>query len=428
MTQQQYELAVAKFYAATKEEPDNQETRQQLAQAKEYLNNWGTALEQQAMLAQQDQHLEKALLLYAKAFQITRSATANNQYKALYKTLRSQSMLNVAMSTRGVTIDPALIQAIDGLTLSTEKDAIVIKFSQSSPIFEIQQSRLTLQTQYISGSQIVANPELVELQHAISQNQHRQRDSGSEANRLSRYVRQLTSKERGIESKISSLERQLSNNKLTSTQKTQLQQTLSSMNSSLAQTSNQLTDRQHSLREANQRRNHLRQETNNLAHNLAHLSPTIEVPVYSDYQYPVEQQINSLTSTLYLSVYNQVRPADISVESKDQSHPAHPTIELPENPMIVSSKQQLAPLLSQQRDNVVRRLLDELVDERRLSFFYQSKQVIDSDEKLSLLVKHGLMTQSGPLQEASDTIQQMLVLEYGRGGEFNIAKLLHLYP
>lgn len=427
MTQQQYELAVDKFNAAVKEQPENQETRQKLAQAKEQLNNWASYIEQQAQLAENNQQLEKALLLYAKAFQITRSPVANSRYKALYQKLKRQSMLDVSLSSTGIDVDLDIIRSIDGLTLTQSNKATVLKFSQSNPIFEIQQSTLTLQTQYISGTQIVANPELLDLQHAVGQNQHRLRERRTKITRLSRIVNQLQNEQQRLNSKVNSLKMQLTASNLADTKRIPLEQSLSSANSSLTQANNKLQRKQNTLRDLKHDLVELRQQTNALAHKLAHLPATVEIPVYSDYQYPVQQQVNSLTSTLYLMMNNQIRPADIRVESKDQSHPEHPIIGLASNPMLVSNKEQLTPLLWQQRDKVTRRLLNELVDERKLGFYYQSEQAIGSDDKFAKLVKHGLITRKGAIKEASDKLQQMLVLEYGRGGEFDINKLLHLY-
>lgn len=427
MTQQQYELAVAKFSAAANEQPENQETQQKLAHAKEQLNRWAVYIEQQAKHAEDSQQHEKALLLYAKAFQLTRSPTANQRYNDLHQRLKKKSMLSVSLSNEGIDVAPSVIHSIDGLILSTSKPATMLKFSQSNPIFEIQQSTLTLQTQYISGSQVIANPELLEVQHAVGQNQHRLRDKKAKANRMARRVKSLQNKQQQLSATVRSLETQLSADNLSDVKRSGIEKNLASANASLSTTNNKLQRQQHALADLKHEVADLRKHTNALAHNLAHLPATAEIPVYSDYQYPVQQQVNSLTSTLYLLVNNQVRPADISVESKDQSHPAHPTIDLAENPMVVMNKAQLSPLLMAQRDKAIRRLLNELVDERKLGFYYQSNQVISSNDKLANLVKHGLITKSGAIKEASDKLKQMLILEYGRGGEFNINKLLHLY-
>jgi len=428
MMQQQFELAVERFSAAAKEQPDNEDTAQQLARAKAQLNNWAANLEQQANLAETKQQSEKALLLYGKVVQLTRSPTANEHYKALYQQLRTDSMLVASLSSEGIDINPQLIHQTDGLLLSQETVATTLKFSQSNPIFEIQQSTKTLQTQYISGSQMIANPELVKLQHELSQKQHQQQDTNSKINRLARRVRQLQSTQHDLDLSKNSVEMALAASGLATAQRAQLDQRLTSINSSLSRTNHQLSEQQHTVTDLKRQQSQRRQKTNTLAHDLAHVSPVVEVPVYSDYQYPVQQQTNSLTSTLYLTVNNQIRPANISVESTDQSHPDHPTIGLANNPMVVSTQQQLTPLLIQQRDNVVRRLLGELVDEKKLGFYYQSQQAISSDDKLALLIKHGLMTTQGPIAQARDTIQNILILEYGRGGEFDINKLLHLYP
>jgi len=427
MTHQQYELAVEKFSAALEEEPNDKATLTQLSQAQNSLTQWANNLETQAAIAKQNQQPEKALLLYAKAFEITRSPQANQQYKALYQQLREQSMINVRLDINSTSVSEQVIDAIDGLQLTSDQSATEIKFSQSNPIFEIEQSQLTVQTQYVSGSQIVANPQLLEMQHSLSHNQREQRENRRDIKSARRNASSLHNTQQQLSSKLSHIEMALTASSLTQAKRSQLNSSLSSVQSSLTRVENQLQHAQSTLSSLRGQYSHLVQDTNNLAHELAHTPATMTVPVYSDYQYPVNQQVNSLTSTLYLSVFGHIRPADITVDSKDQSHPAHPTINLAANSMQVASKAALTPLLIEQRNNVARRLLVELVDERKLGFFYQSKQTLNADEKLALLIKHGLITQQGAIEEVSEKIQQLLIMEYGLGGEFNVNQLLHLY-
>jgi len=427
MAQQQFELAVAKFSAAAKEEPDNKETAQQLAHATSQLNNWIGNLEQQAVLAQKNQQLAKSLLLYGKVFQITRSPVANSRYKAIHQKLRAQSVLDVSLSNKGLKIRPQQVSEVDGLLLSSKRYARVLKFSQSTPIFDIEQSTTTLQTQYVSGRQTIVNPELLKLQDAIAHNEELEHDTDDKIDYLSRKIRQLQHTKNTQKTQTSSLITQLTASNLSSVKKLQLEQHLATVNYSLAQTTNQLQDRQHSLNTLRQLDRRQLEETNALAHDLAYLSPTVQVPVYSDYQYQIQHQTNSLAATLYLTINNQVRPASIRVESTDQGHAAHPAIELAHDPMILSNKNQLAAQLNQQRDLAVKRLLTELVDERKLDFYHQSQQAINSDKRLALLIKHGLVTRDGANKQVSEQIKQMLILEYGNGGEFTINKLLHLY-
>jgi len=427
MAQQQFELAVAKFSAAAKEEPNNVKTAQQLALAKTQLTNWAVNLEQQAKMAEQSQQLEKALLLYGKVFQITHSPTANSRYKTLHQKLRAQSVLDVSLSNKGLKIRPQQVSEVDGLLLSSKRYARVLKFSQSSPIFDIVQSTTTMQTQYVSGSQTIINPELIKLQDAIAHNEEQEHDTDDSIDYLSRKVRQLQHKKNTLKSQTSSLMAQLTASNLNAGQKSQLQQRLAAANYSLAQTNNQMQDRQHSLSALRKLDRRQLEETNALAHDLAYLSPTVQVAVYSDYHYQVQHQTNSLAATLYLTINKQIRPASIRTESTDQGHTAHPTIELAHDPMILSNRNQLAALLNQQRDLAVKGLLTELVDERKLDYYQQAQQAINSDKRLALLIKHGLVTRSGANKQVSEQIKQMLILEYGNGGEFTINKLLHLY-
>jgi len=427
MNQQQFELAVDKFSAATKEEPDNQETAQQLILATDQLNAWANNLAQQAALAQQNQQLEKALLLYGKVFQITRSPAANSRYKALYLKLRAQSVLDVTLASKGIKIKPHQINEIDGLVLSTQRYARVLHFSQSTPVYEIEQSSTTLQTKYISGSETIINPELIKIQRSIAHNADQEHDNSNKINYLSRKLSQLQHKKHQLQLKTNSLMAQLSASGLTASKKLQLEQHLATTNYSLAQTSNQMQDRQHSLNVLRKLDRRQLNETNALAHDLAHLSPTVQIPIYSDYQYQVQHQTNSLAATVYLTVNKQVRPSNIRVESSDQSHLAHPLIELAADPMILSNKQQLTVVLKQQQAHAVKRLLVELVSERKANFSREAQQAIASDKKLALLIKHGLVTRAGATNDVSEQIKQMLILEYGRGGEFTVNQLLHLY-
>lgn len=427
MVQQQYELAVEKFTDALQEQPDNEKTQQHLAQAQHHLDRWAKSLKQSAIQAEENQQREKALILFAKVLQLTQDKQANTNYKRLYEALRRSSMLPVTLSPKSLPINESLIASTDGLYISQQPHATTLTFSQSNPIFEIQQSTKTLQTQYISGTQIVANPALVELQHALAKSQHKERNSKKKMNHISQSIRKLNNQQQRLQAKASSINSQLATSHLSDGQKNSLEQNLSSVNSSIRQIDSTLSEQRQALSSTRQWFNDQRHQSSEIAHHLAHTPATAEVPVYSDYEYPVQEQTNSLTATLYLNINNQIRPANFSVKSTDQSHQEHPIIGLDSDPMVVSNKEQLSPLLIQQRDAITQRVLNEVVDERKLGFYYQAQQAITSDKKMALLMHHALTTQKGAIAEAQQQIEKMLTLEFGQGGTFNVNQLLHYY-
>lgn len=427
MTQQRAELALEKFQAAQRERPDDERTALAIKQAQTALSQWSDKLYTSAQQAQQSQQDAKALLLYAKVFQLTKNDDANRQYKYLYNKLRKQSVIKVNLTSHSAGIDGATIESVDGLVLDTSPQALPLKFAQSNPIFEIQQSSQIHQTQYISGTQLVANPELVDLQHALSRNQHRYRDVQREIKHQRRSSFQLDGKLSQEQRNKQTIEAQLLVSNLSPDKRAKLDHSLQQAQSSINRLENKLRSSNNELRDLRQDAREYSHQTNELAHQLAHTPATAEVPIYANYEYRVEQQVNSLTATLYMTINGQVRPANITAESKDQSHPAHPTINLAANPMVVDGKPALMPVLDNQRVPVARRLLSEFIDETKLGYFYQAQQAIDIDDKFSLLIKHGLITQQGATIDATIKIKQRLILEFGQVGEFNVNELLHIY-
>ena len=81
----QYEAAVQQFKLALNEEPDDEATKVQLANAQQQLTTWATKLDPIADQSLTNNHLGKALLLYGKSAQVTKSQHAITRYKKVYQ-------------------------------------------------------------------------------------------------------------------------------------------------------------------------------------------------------------------------------------------------------------------------------------------------------------------------------------------------------
>lgn len=422
----QYEAAVKQFNLALNEKPDDVKTQQQLQQAKDQLQRWATALEPTADIAYQNKNLGKAMLLYGKSAQITKNPRAVERYKSIYQTLRSDSVINAKIKTNKLGFNDVMLNSIDGIKYSDSAKTI-LAFSQSNPVFEIQQSTQDAVTQYISGSQLIANPELVDMQHELQDIRNSRRHIERDMSNLRHRAQNERSQVQNLQGQLQRVEMMMTASNLSDNQRATYKQQANSLKS-------QLNTAKRDERDASRDFDHAKSDYRNLGDKMQHLATDIsltpavvEVPVYSDYVYQEFKQTNSLDGVLYLNINNVVRTAAVAVASTDTSHPAHPTIDLAANPMQVMSQQQLAPQYSQERYKIGLRLIDELIAEHKAAYLFQAQDSSNLETKMTLLVKHGLVNHDGASAKAATTLNQMLVTEFGHGGIFNINQLLHLY-
>jgi hypothetical protein len=422
----QYEAAVEQFSLALNEEPDDVATKNQLNIAKKQLNNWAVALEPKADDAFSDNHLGKALLLYGKSAQITQNPYAVKRYKEIYATLRSQSMINANVLTNKLGISNVTLASIDGIK-GSKVGSTSLSFAQSNPIFEIQQSTQDAVTQYISGSQLIANPQLIDLQHQLQDVKRQRHEYNQDINHLSNESHNERSNVQNLSGQLQRIEMSLSATNLSSAQLANYNQRAATLRSQLSSAkSNEKSVVRH-LNNAQHSFNSLSKKLHHIADDLSLTPAVVEVPVYSDYVHQEFKQTNTLSGVVYLNVNEVTRTASVNVGSSDTSHPAHPTINLAANALRVLSQQQLKPQYDTERFNIGLRLVNELIAEYKASYLYQAQDSTDLEHKMTLLVQHGLITHDGASKNASTILNDMLIVEFGRGGIFNINQLLHLY-
>ncbi|MDP2562747.1 hypothetical protein [Psychrobium sp. 1_MG-2023] len=429
MVSQQYELAVQEFTLALKEKPNDQLTRDKLTHAKSLLASWATDLLVKAQHAETNGQTAKALLLYAKVAQLTPNSSATSAYQRLYRELRDKSQIKVNIQPNNIYLDNTVAVNIDGLQVVNKRNSNIkqLKFAQSNPIFEIQQSNSTALTQYISGSQTIANPDILDLQHQLADIKDDRYSIKRSVRKLTRQLNQHKKSLQQFTSRKQSLEMKLLATNLTTERKQSLERQLSDVNNEHKYHKKQHEKAASRLTKQRKKLNKINHQQEHIADALIHTPPVVEVPVYTDYEYIQQHQTNTLTSVLYLTVNKITRTAKVMVDSQDDSHPAHPIIGLAANPMEVLNKTALSPRLAQERVHIAQQLLTQLVDEQYLNYFYQAQQTNNIDEKFDSLVAHGLMKRAGANQDAASQLQQMLSLEFGQGAHFNINQLLHLY-
>ena len=422
----QYKAAVEQFKLALNEEPDDANTQQQLKLAQAQLDQWANALAPIADNAFQQKNLGKALILYGKNAQITKSPHAVKRYKTIYEQLRNQSIVNAKVKSNTLGFDDTMLNSIDGIKYSDTATS-TLTFSQSNPVFEIQQSRQDAVTQYISGSQLIANPELVELQHELQDIRNRRRHYERDMSNLRHQAQSQRNEVQNIASQLQRAEMKMTASNLSDNQRASYNQEVNSLRSQLNSAKQQERNSTRDFDHAKSDYRRLGDKMQHLATDISLTPAVVEVPVYSDYVYQEFKQTNSLDGVLYLNINSVVRTAGVAVASTDVSHPAHPTIDLAANPLNVLSQQQLAPQYSQERYQIGLRLIDELIAEHKASYLYQAQDSSNLEHKMTLLVQHGLITHDGASSNAANMLNQMLVNEFGQGGIFNINQLLHLY-
>lgn len=422
----QYEAAVEQFTLALNEQPDDIETQSALANATKNLHDWATALEPKADIALKNKQLGKALLLYGKSAQITKNPYSVKNYKSLYSTLREKSLINAKISPNKLGISDVELNKVEGIKTSKEAK-VLLTLSQSNPIFETQQSTHDAVIEYISGSQLIANPEIIELQHQLQNVQSKRHSYHRKQDELRSSYNNANSRVQSLSSKIQRVEMQQLATNLSSQQHANYKQQASSLRSQLSSAKSQKESAKQSLEKIKKSSANLNNKISRIASGLSYTPAVVEVPVYSDYIYQEFKQTNILSGVVYLRVNNAIRTASVNVSSSDVSHPAQPTINLPPNPMTVLSQQQLTPQYNAERFKIGLRLINELVAEHKASFLYKAQDSTNLDQKLTLLVQHGLVTSDGASETALTMLTSMLTAEFGRGGIFNSNQLLSLY-
>jgi len=422
----QYEAAVEQFNLALNEEPEDLATQKQLENSKQQLNQWARALEPKADAAFRNDNLGKALLLYGKSAQITKNSHSVKRYKTIYATLRNQSMITANIIPNKLGINNNTLGSIDGIK-ANKSAKTSLSFAQSNPIFEIQQSTQEAVTQYISGSQLIANPELVDLQHQLQDLRNQRRAYGQDISNLRRDANDERSHVQNLSRQLQRTEMSLAATNLSNAQ-------LNTYNQQAANLRNQLSSAKRNEKSVAHHLNQAQRSFNSVSDNFHHLSEdlsitpaVVEIPVYSDYVHQEFSQTNTLSGVVYLKVNNVTRTAAVSVASSDTSHPAHPTIDLTANPLAVLSQQQLTPQYNTERFNIGLRLINELIAEHKASYLYKAQDATNLENKMTLLVQHGLITHAPAASNATKNLSDMLIVEFGRGGIFNINQLLHLY-
>jgi len=422
----QYEAAVQQFNLALNEEPDDVVTQKQLQNAKSQLNQWALALEPKADTALKNDNLGKALLLYGKSAQITKSEHSVKRYKSIYAKLRNESMVTANVIANKLGINNTTLNKIDGIR-ANKSATTSLSFAQSNPIFEIQQSTQEAVTQYISGSQLIENPELVDLQHQLQDLRSRRNQYDHEISSLRNESHNERTHIQRLSSQLQRVEMSLSATNLSNSQLTRYNQQAANLRNQLSNAKRNEKSVAHHLNEAQHSFNSVSDKFHHLSEDLSITPAVVEVPVYSDYVHQEFHQTNTLSGVVYLNVNKVTRTASVSVASSDTSHPAHPTINLAANPLDVLSQQQLIPQYNTEQFNIGLRLINELIAEHKSSYLFKAQDATNLDNKMTLLVQHGLITHEQASSNAVKNLNDMLVTEFGRGGIFNIKKLLHLY-
>ena len=430
LQQQRYEQALETYQRALEEKPGDSSTRQQLAQARTALDAWTVEIYRAAKAADQRGESAKALLLFGKVAQLNRDSYAVARYRELHRQLFDNARYQARILDPQQLLGAGAPPAIEDLWLqdSAAASAPALRLSLETPIFEVSNSSSELVQKYISGYDKVANPALIDAQHDANGLRD---DIDGLAHDVDGLLHDIDKSQRRLDRlarQRHQLEDSLHRAAPGSQQAADLHYRLGRLSEEQQQLEKQRRKQQKKLKKRQRRLSDAHSDLDEVIHALTQLPALIEVPVYSDYQYTVEHQQHKLVATLLLTEADgTVSRQQLTVSAEDDSHGAHPVIDLPANDMSLPSQAEMLPQLYQQAAEQSRQLIARAIDRYRETLWRQAQQSPHAREQFALWVAHGLVRRRGADHPAAMAMRRALELEYGVGGEFRINELLHLY-
>ncbi|WP_020407813.1 hypothetical protein [Hahella ganghwensis] len=159
-----------------------------------------------------------------------------------------------------------------------------------------------------------------------------------------------------------------------------------------------------------------------------HIPPTVWEDVISDYHYTRYIMRKTAVSTLVLNIDGQRREVPLEVASEDDHYTDHPTIGLVGKPANLESDQVMTQRLNSEARIAAENQLKSMVYRYKQGLLFRANHAIDSDERFTGWVAHGVAGNPGVEDDVAAKMRAHLELELGKAGEFDINRLLTLYP
>jgi tetratricopeptide (TPR) repeat protein len=430
--QGRYELAVDTYKKALELKPNNRKTQQLLSFAQGQLDNWLDDLLIQADLAKKQGLKGRALVLYSKVAQLRRDSYAINQYKQLHSQLSKTSRYQIAIKYPN-TLGSNLGQQLNDIQVISRADTkqsnqFNMKVTFAKPKFTTRKVNREASEQYISGIETITNPEFLHLRDDIGELRIHVHELNIEFDHLSAQIDHHLSQLSSLRKDREIAQLRLGNATPNSQNQSHWRQEVARLNKAINNAEQRLHAQRreldgvdHSLSDSQR---HLDEQLNTLSY----LPPTIQQDVYSDYFYQVLDVTRTGAGKLTVTFNNKShKSSTVTAKYTDETHEAHPQINLRYNPSKLISDSKLTAKYYQNVRTQAEKAIVIHAQQYRDNLRNAANQVADVDHQLENWVKYGLASSQGVDHNTARQMTNQLQLELGHVGEFPVNQLLHLF-
>jgi tetratricopeptide (TPR) repeat protein len=415
--QGRYELAMVQYDKALQLKPDRDDTRDKFKQAQMSFQHWLQTINDAADVAYDRNQKGRALVLYGKVL-ASQSSEENHQaetrFQALHSALSNQSLLKVKVSYplpafgHNIETDIAdIIPILDdytGLPNQREYSFALEEFGE-----KIVEQDEEFVGEYISGAQLVGNPEIDHLQNRIH---HIHREMKELRRDRKKYKHRIKDAGRTI-ARIE--EEQDDNPELDTEQESK----------ELKQAKAQLHRARRKLHKINDELEDQEDRLYNTIHQLAGTPATIIVDVYSPHSYFVTHSAYILKGEVLVTTAGRTVAYPLEVVDNDSYHDAQPLLDLNADPLVQISAKALSAELHASARIVAQNFIRDEVQEYRAGLLTSAEGAIGINSRFEKLVSYGLSGRNGVSQRVANQMEEELQADYGVQGEFPVNKLLY---
>jgi hypothetical protein len=412
--QGRYELALREYDQALRQKPDHAKSQMGYRAAKHHLDAWLQNLQQAADHAYDNHQPGKALLLYGKLAQARGDSASLESYRELYSQLKQQYRLQVDLAFEAFDAElfDDSFRHVAGLEVLPGA-ADQYRFSLQNLNGNVAYTDETRQQDYLSGVEVIANPDFVHLQDDI---EHLRSDVYNSR----QTYRKHRKRHRRLERRLQRAQTELDNFEGNEAQLEQQRETLTELQHRLNNSEKKLNKYQRRCRRAER----------NLEHHyerLSYTAPTVERDLFSTYRYDVTLLSQILTADLVYLLNDVERSNQVAVEHTDFEHGHHPTIELPAKASVRLSDETLRDRLQAQAGARVTDILRGAVREHREAFLLAARSSDSPSDRFEYWVAYSLAGDGARNRNVEADLRRHLALEFGNSAEFSVNQLLDLY-
>lgn len=428
MQQGRYELAIRAYQEALNSRSRDKDTRQKLSLAESQFAQWLSQISQQAQQAESQNQLEVALLLHAKLAE-QGDYESKQAFNRLYSQIRPNVVYQVYLQQQHNINLTQSVQTHPDLALSNSSVAGTgganLTVDLGAEQFSISEKQIVRSGEFLEGYRTEENPEFHRLNHDIDYLEERIRDLDRDWRRADDKLQRQKTEVRLLEKDQEIWTLKLSNLPSDSSAAIQLRSKLNVLErTTLPNARRELKKRQDKKSSIDSNLEKKRKKRRRLLEDFRHTSPTVQIPVYSTLEYPVQVMTKHVSGQLKMTTDQGISTnLVIREQHTDEGHTAVPLLQLERDPIQLNSdlQMQLAYKAKATEDAMLTILRWKDGYRRTLASNAQNAQT--PDQRTTLFVRYLL---SGEVSDPSVVAQfkQQLSFTYGQAGEFDIPMIL----